>query len=166
MTPATVIWDRAPAPQLQWGSSSLAETARPASPAPPLLAVVVAQGPPGPPGGSTTSRLASVSLSGHRAVISTGAGAAYASADVLEHSRLILGVTTGAAAQGSPVTIQVTDEIEEGSWSWEPGPVFLGLSGQLVQPAPTGVAFVRQVGVALTATRLLVTPMPPITLAQ
>lgn len=121
-----------------------------------------AAGPPGPAGGSVITRNAAGAVSGHRAVIAVSGGCSHASADRPEDARLILGVSKNAASSGAAVDIQVSEEITESSWSWSTGPVFLGLNGLLVQPAPIGVAFVRQIGVALSATRLLVTPLPPI----
>ena len=59
----------------------------------------------------------------------------------------------------------IVGAIDEPSWSFSPGPVFLGLNGALVQ-APPASGFVLQIGTALSATRLVVERFSPIILAQ
>ena len=69
----------------------------------------------------------------------------------------IAGVTTGAASEDATVTIMANGEMTEGSWSWSPGPVWLGTSGTLTQTPPSSGSVVR-VGTALGATTLFVEP--------
>jgi hypothetical protein len=105
-------------------------------------------------------------LSGHRAVRLAGAGTVrVASSGDIAQAGLVLGVTTGAAEEGSPVAVMVVGEVDEPSWSFAPGPVFLGLNGALVQ-APPASGFVQQMGTAVYSTRLIVERAAPIILAQ
>lgn len=128
----------------------------------PLPTVPVIIGGRGPAGGTTVTREAVGSVSGHRVVRSVAGGCAYASADQAEHADAVLGVTVAAAVDGAEVEIAISDEVVEPSWAWSTGPVFLGLDGALVQPAPVDVAFTLQIGFAVGPDRLLLTPRPPI----
>lgn len=131
-----------------------------------VAAIIGPTGGDGRPGGSTTRRDAVGPISGHRVVRSVPGGCAYASANEADHADAVLGVTVGAATDGVEVEIAVSDEIVEPSWSWTQGPVFLGLDGALVQPAPVGTAFIRQIGFAVAPDRLLLTPRPPVFIQQ
>ncbi|HOW46648.1 MAG TPA: hypothetical protein PLB26_03275 [Rubrivivax sp.] len=125
------------------------------------------QGPPGAPGGGLLTGIAGEAVSGHAVVAYSAAGElVYASADVAAHATLVAGVTTGAAASGAAVTVQRNDVLEHAGWAWTPGaPVFLGLAGALVQtPAPGGV-YLKPIGWALTAQRLMLNLQPAIALA-
>ncbi len=125
------------------------------------------QGPPGAPGGGLLTGTAGAALSGHMVVAySAGGELVYASADNAAQATLVAGVTTNAAAASAPVTVQRHDVIEHAGWTWTPGaPVFLGLAGALVQtPAPGGV-YLKPIGWALTAQRLMLNLQPAIALA-
>ncbi|MGY2052972.1 hypothetical protein [Methylobacterium sp. JK268] len=120
-------------------------------------------GPPGPAGAvSDLTFTAPSPLSGHRAVCCRPDGSlAYASADDAASVETYAGVTTGAAAAGAPIAVRSAGELVEPSWSWSVGAVYLGLAGALVQPEPvTGALLV--IGIALSPTRLLLDPEPPI----
>ncbi|MDH2313163.1 hypothetical protein [Methylobacterium brachiatum] len=139
-------------------------------PAEPAVARVVVPGPMGaggPPGASAagnrseTAVPAATALSGHRAVRGTPAGAAYASAATLADLGTVLGVTTGAAAAGADVAVVSSGAVDEPSWSWAAGPVWLGVDGALTQLPPAG-AFLQQIGVAASPTRLIVSLGLPI----
>jgi hypothetical protein len=73
----------------------------------------------------------------------------YASNDNVAHLAAPLWITTGAASPGSPVDVLITGLMVEPSWSWTPGPVYLGANGQLTQtpPAAPGAVFLAQVGI-------------------
>lgn len=117
----------------------------------------VEQGPPGPPGSGTVTITAGKNLSGHRIVAANAAGQAiYADKDLPATWQRILGMTTGAAMAGDFATILPAGEIHEPSWTLDPAlPVYLGNSGLLTQTLPTSGA-IGQIGVALSATRLLI----------
>lgn len=137
-------------------------------------AVVTAgvQGPAGRPGETGDSVLrkpAARDMSGHRAVIFDGAGAAdYASAGSPAHVGRVVGISLGAALQGAPIDVRTSGEITEPSWSWDVSkPVCLGLDGHLTQ-APDATAdavFTQVIGMPTSTTSLLVSPGQPITLA-
>ena len=113
----------------------------------------------------TIERTADVALSGHRAARGTSpSGADYCDSATPSHAAAFLGVTQGAASMGATATIQRTGTLTEGSWSWTPWlPVFVGANGTLTQSAPSS-GFSLVVGVALSATSILIRPQPPIAL--
>lgn len=126
-------------------------------PAEPSVVRVVVPGPmggDGPPGASAqgnrseTAIRAAVTLGGHKVVRGTAEGAVYASAAILADLGTIIGVTTGAAEAGADVAVVSSGAIDEPTWSWAPGAVWLGLDGNLTQIPPAG-AFVQQIGVAV-----------------
>lgn len=107
----------------------------------------------GAPGSQVVSFVAGAALSGHRAVFAAGNTVAYASSGAPETAAQVIGVTTQAADAGAPINVQRMGTITEPTWSWAPGPVFLGLAGALVQTPPDTGAYL-QIGVALDATTL------------
>lgn len=121
-------------------------------------------GPPGPPGSGAATQVtatgtAGEALGGHRVVTRDAGGAfVYASSDNPAHAGLPLYLTTSAALAGAAVTVVAEGEVVEGSWSWTPGPLYLGVGGLLTQTPPTSPAsaFLAQVGYAGTATRVYV----------
>lgn len=105
-------------------------------------------------------------LSGQRAVRLAGSNTVrIASSDDISQAGLPIGVTTAAADEGADVTVMIVGTVDEPTWSFSPGPVFLGLNGALVQIPPAS-GFVLQIGTALSATRLVVERSTPIILAQ
>jgi hypothetical protein len=127
---------------------------------------VAEQGPPGPPGpGGSVSHTAtaSVAIGGHRAVINTVDGVAYADASDPTHIARVVGVTTSSAAGGSPVTFQASGKITEPSWTWTPdADIFVGLNGLLTQSIPGTAAFAQRLGFALSPTEMWVELGEPI----
>lgn len=120
-----------------------------------------ARGPSGL-GGNTATRTSAVALSGQRVVkVSADGKAAYPDVAAADDADLLLGVTTGAVAQGDQATIQTRGEMQEGGWAWTLGPVFCGANGALTQAPPAG-AWIRQVGVAVAADRIIIDMRPPI----
>lgn len=116
-------------------------------------------GPKGDPGFSglqTIQRLASTPLGGHRAVKIEGGSALYASNDEMS-APLVVGLTLGAVLAGDFAQILFHGEVDEPTWSWNPGPIFLGLEGQLTQTPPLSGHLI-QVGTALSATTLIIDP--------
>lgn len=125
------------------------------------------QGPPGPSAGAGAEYTAAQALGGHRAIALTLAGqAVYASALQAGDRLRVAGITLGAAGAGDLVTVQSAGLIVHAGWSFTPDqPVYLGEDGLLVQALPPGAVFSQVVGLALAATRLLVTLQPPIDIA-
>lgn len=129
---------------------------------------VVEQGPPGPigPPGSggaqTLSLTAAHVLSGHRMVVATPAGAAYADPADPAHADALVGLTTGAALAGDVATILAAGELDEPSWAWTPGlPLYVTAGGQLSH-TPPAAGWAQMAALALTPTRVLLTPRPTI----
>ena len=124
------------------------------------------QGPAGPigPGGSIShNALASAAIGGHRAIINTVDGVAYADASDQAHIARVVGVTTGSAAGGAPITFQSSGKITEPSWSWIPdADIFLGLNGLLTQSIPGTAVFAQRLGFALSPTEMWVELGEPI----
>lgn len=124
------------------------------------------QGPPGLAGGASIARQASTALSGHRAVRERADGAVeYADPSTPLGLTTVLGITSGAASGGAHVTIVTTGEMEEQTWSWTPGAlIYLGASGALTQTAPVS-GWLMVLGVATSATSMIVRIAAPIQLA-
>ena len=100
--------------------------------------------------------VAGQNLSALRAVTTNGSGeAVYASNDTLANAQVV-GITVNAATSGDNVTIKTSSIIDDASWNWTKGTVYLGTNGQLTQTAPSGGAVIVHVGKALTATKLQV----------
>lgn len=116
------------------------------------------QGPAGPAGGASVAMVAGETLGGHR-VVKQFEGAAYY-ADPGDPYDAI-GVTLGAASLGGVVNVAVAGEVEEPSWTWAAGPVYLGANATLTQTPPTDAPTLR-IGVAISPTRLAVTLDQPI----
>jgi hypothetical protein len=96
-------------------------------------------------------------LGGHRAVYIAGDGKAYLADHSTAHELQPVGVTVGSASVGFIAQIQSEGELQEPSWAWSNGPVYLGVNGLLTQVAPlTGSIFV--IGVAAGPTRIRVSP--------
>lgn len=128
---------------------------------------VVAAGPPGPPGPAgqaVTDVISSAdhALGGHRVVRATATGVTYASAEDPEVAA-VLGVTTHAANAANDITIRVSGALTEPSWTWQPGPVYLASNGLLSQIPPTTGA-IKEIGVAINQTTLLIRIQPEINL--
>ena len=131
------------------------------------------QGPPGPSvdggGGGLAAYVAATALGGHRAVILDTAGhAAYADNADLTHLRRVIGITTGAADQGSAVTVVGNGTVNEPSWNWNVNlPVYLGSNGLLTQTVPTapGAKFLTVVGFPISNTSLFVNVREPFILS-
>lgn len=128
---------------------------------------------PSPASGSTSSidlrrtALAAEALSGHRIVTELPDGTVgYASSDDLADLHAPLWLTLGAATLGGSVDLLLLGSATEGSWSWTPGPVYLGANGALTQSPPTGspALFLAQVGVATSSTTLYLDRQPSVAL--
>lgn len=124
------------------------------------------QGQPGPPGGATTVKVGPLPISGHSVVACDSAGELVA-ADATNpaHRGAVLGVVADAYSPGDDAVVQTGYVLEHASWTWAPGPVLVGLSGQLAQAPPAGALFAQVIGQALSSTRVLIDINPPITLA-
>lgn len=124
------------------------------------------QGPPGPAGGATTVKVGPSPISGHSVVACNAQGELIA-ADATNpaHRGAVLGVVAGAYSPGDDAVVQTGYVLEHAGWTWAPGPVLVGLAGQLAQALPPGALFSQVIGEALSTTHVLIDINPPITLA-
>ena len=124
------------------------------------------QGPPGPAGDAITVKVGPQPISGHSVVACNAQGELIA-ADATNpaHRGAVLGVVADAYSPGDDAVVQTGFVLEHSGWSWAPGPVLVGLAGQLAQALPPGALFSQVIGEALSATRVLIDINPPITLA-
>ena len=124
------------------------------------------QGPPGPAGDAITVKVGLLPISGHSVVACDAQGELIA-ADATNpaHRGAVLGVVADAYSPGDDAVVQTGFVLEHSGWAWAPGPVLVGLSGQLAQAPPAGALFSQVIGQALSATRVLIDINPPITLA-
>lgn len=103
------------------------------------------------------SRVAAEALGGHRVVtINEINQLVYASNDNSGQIEAPLWLTLGAISPGATDSVLAFGPVTEPSWSWNPGPVFLGTDGLLTQDAPEIPAlFAVQVGFAMSSTRIV-----------
>lgn len=114
-----------------------------------------AQGSAGP--GGAQDLIASSAIGGHRAVYIDQAGQAALADYTTLPPGVQLALTTTAAVAGDPQSVRLFGLVEESSWAWTEGPVFLGALGTLTQTAPVGGTIV-QVGSSAGLTALFVNP--------
>lgn len=138
--------------------TELLETAEQGPPGP--------RGVPGPAGDAQTVPVGPSPLSGHTIVAADANGELiYADASNAAHRFAVLGLIDSAYSPGEDAVVQTGFIVEHLGWTWTPGPVFLGLGGAIVQTVPGSAVFCQVVGLALSATRVLVDIQPPITIA-
>ncbi|SDJ61660.1 hypothetical protein [Pseudomonas indica] len=120
-------------------------------------------GEPGPEGGTSLQRLAGEVLSALRVVYELDGVVRILDYRDAAHIDLLLGITLTAADPGIPVNVQRTGVIEDNSWTWTPGPVWLGTNGDLTQIPPAD-GYDVLLGAAMSATRITLDLQPPIQL--
>lgn len=112
---------------------------------------------------------AGATLSAHKVVTKSSDGTInYASNDNISHINSPLWITNNSAVLGAPVTVITYGDIEEPSWSWTPGPLYLELNGVITQTVPTatgGTLFLAQLGFATGPTSAFIDREPSIKLA-
>lgn len=123
------------------------------------------QGDPGSAGAQTLTLTAAQDLSGHRVVVAGASGAAYADPAIPAHVDALLGLTTGAALTGEEATILAAGELTEPSWSWTPGLPLYVTAGGLLSHTPPASGWTQIAALALSATRIVLTPRQAINLA-
>lgn len=70
---------------------------------------------------------------------------------------VVLGISISAALSGASVTLVRTGAYEDLTWNWTPGePIILGDDGVLTQDIVPGAQVIQPLGLAITATRMLV----------
>lgn len=133
-----------------------------------VVPVVGPRGPAGPAGDQSgtllfTRQAASGSLGGHRVVRPNPDGSiSYAGNDQAGDLGAPLWLTLQA---GPEVQVCAFGSVDEPSWSWAVGPLYLGTGGQLTQTVPTPPAlFLTVVGYATGPNSVFIEPSPPIRL--
>lgn len=119
------------------------------------------QGPRGDAAAPTITLDASTAIGGHRVVHATDAGllALSSAADLV---RMPVGVTTGAAAPGDPLTAQTFGPLKHNGWAWDLDlDVFLALDGLLTQQPDASLAVLR-IGYPIAADTLFIDIDQPI----
>lgn len=107
-------------------------------------------------GGATTfSVTAGEALGGHRVVYIADGEAFYADLMDVTTAGQIAGVTVAAASMGQAVAVQSAGLLEEPTWTFVPGPVYVGANGTLTQTRPVA-GYIINIGVAVSATELLI----------
>ena len=122
------------------------------------------RGPIGPSGGTAFTRQTDAPLSALRVVWEDEQGVVRPldAADA-DHIDLISGLAITAAAAPGDVQVQRSGPVDDTSWNWTPGRVYLGAGGALTQTPPAG-AFDVLVGSAVSATRRIINFQDPIEL--
>ena len=121
-------------------------------------------GPPGPAGDANVTFTAGVAIGGHRLVRLNAGLLRYMSNDQPADANMALGVSRNAAALGQAVTVQGSGLLSEPSWTWTPDlPVFCGINGLLTQLVPTA-GFILVIGVAVSATDIIIAIKTPLVL--
>lgn len=97
-------------------------------------------------------------IPGHRAVSFDGSGGAWLAEPGSSEFAGIGGVSSGAATSGALATVRLQGVLEEPSWNWSEGPIWVGAEGALTQVLPTSGYLVRA-GIALAPTVIHVDPL-------
>lgn len=101
-------------------------------------------------------------IGGHRAVsVGTDGKAYYTDIEDADSVLAFIGISTGASEVDEDVAIQTSGKLEEPTWAWGPGPVFVGASAVLSQSIPETGAVI-QVGSVLSETSIVVRIERPI----
>jgi hypothetical protein len=122
----------------------------------------------GTPGQVRISTVAAVAVSGHRAVTADPDGTVrYVSNASFADRHAPTWITMGAAAAGESIQVLAYGLLDEPTWSWTPGPIYLGTTGLLTQTPPVtpGAMFLITLGLATSPTTMFLDPRAPITLA-
>lgn len=122
------------------------------------------RGPIGPSGGTAFTRQTDAPLSALRVVWEDEQGVVRPlDATDADHIDLISGLAITAAAGAGDVQVQRSGPVDDVSWNWAPGRVYLGAGGALTQSPPAD-GFDVLVGSAVSATRLIINFQDPIEL--
>ena len=121
----------------------------------------------GPVGVSGTSAIisytAGANISGGIGVILNNSTAIAANSTTLAHAGKVIGITTGAVVIGNVANIQTSGELEGFSGLTINSKVYLQANGTITSTIPT-TGFIQQIGIALTATKVLINIQPSLVL--
>lgn len=135
---------------------------------PATLTTLATPGPQGPTGASGSAEAATFvageNISGHSVIKVIGGLAYQCDAATFGDTGKAIGIATGAALNGASISVQQGGQLTEPSWSWTEGPVYVGATGFLTQDL-SGLVYLHQIGVALSATTVDVNPQMAVVLA-
>jgi hypothetical protein len=129
--------------------------------------ICVQAGPRGPMGPSGAAPSIDViltgqnALSGHRAVVlEAGSGMRYADplSDIDANAQI--GILVQATSPGNPGRVQLGGQLDDPSFNFVNGPVFLGQDGALVQIPPTH-GWIRVIARAISPVTIIIDPEIP-----
>lgn len=92
--------------------------------------------PPLPTGGESVVRQAGETISALKAVYELNGQVFALDSQDVDHAPLYLGIAVSSATTGFDVVIQRAGTIDEGTWSWPGGEVYVGLAGTLTAAPP------------------------------
>lgn len=92
--------------------------------------------PPLPSGGESVVRTAGETISALKAVYELDGQVFALDSQDVDHAPLYLGIAVSSATTGLDVVIQRAGTIDDASWTWPGGEVFVGLAGTLTYIAP------------------------------
>lgn len=128
-------------------------------------AQVATLGPQGPAGNGavvTASSVAAEAINTGAVVASTATGYANADANNPALASVVVGIATTSGLAGAQITAQTEGPYDNPNMNLTPGlPVYLGLNGAMTQAVNVGT-ILRQIGVALLPTRVLIQIGTPI----
>ncbi|WP_260465959.1 hypothetical protein [Stutzerimonas stutzeri] len=131
-----------------------------------LMTAAGEQGPPGipgPAGGTAIQCSAGATLSALRVVYELAAQVFALDYRDAQHIDLLLGITTSAAGAGAPINVQRSGVLDDSSWSWLPGRIYLAADGALTQTPPSD-GYCVLIGAATSATSIILNLQDPIEL--
>jgi hypothetical protein len=121
------------------------------------------QGPAGLPGTGTFSMQAATGgISALRVIVGEGGIGRYPDINNADDAGRVVGVSYTAAIEGATFVAQSDGLIEDSFWTWQPGPVWCGIDGQLTQSLPPSPAWVMEIGRSRNTTSLLLDIQAPI----
>jgi hypothetical protein len=116
-------------------------------------------GPAGPAGENDTGLVTAASgenIIGFRVVRIVDGEAFHCDNATLSHAGDAVGVALNSASTGDPVNIRSVGKLDELSWSWPDGYLYVGSNGAL-SATPGNGAFVQTVAKTLSATSIFIT---------
>ena len=121
------------------------------------------RGPQGEMGSLNYGVVAAEVIGGHRAVLASGL---YATSTGTFAQALCVGISSGAAAIGENIEVQPNGKIiDMVGWSWSIGGlIYLGSGGGLTQTVPSAGQWYVVLGVALSATAMVINIQNPVLL--
>ncbi len=113
-----------------------------------------AQGPPGPAGGSAVTYPAGEAISAGRMVIIQGGEAFYFQPSNVAHQSLAYGISTTSAIIGADVTIQISGEIENASFTFAADSILYCYNNGIIVDTDPNLALIQLAGISSGANKM------------